>query len=257
MIPENQLPLEPDEARQGLRKRVRHRATLKTSFLTGLVVAAPIGITLYLVWAFVDFVDRQVRPLILHATPRPWHSFMDHYAAIPGLGLLIVIIALTLLGMLTANIVGRTVVGWGDLVVHRVPVIGSIYKTVKQIFETVVTQTGPAFQQVCLIEFPRKDCWCLAFIIGPTVGEVPVRTSDDLLTVFLPHTPSPTSGYLMFVPRDQVKVLDMTVEEGIKMVVSIGIVAPDFTGGLSEKLRQATRGNSFIDRLTKRLQAAG
>src|SRR5215813_10068959 len=97
--------------------RLRRRPTLKTSFLTGLVVAAPIRITVFLVWTFIDLVDSWVRPIILHITPRAWHPIMDMYAAIPGLGLLVAVIVLTILGALTANIVGRTIVGWGDLIV--------------------------------------------------------------------------------------------------------------------------------------------
>lgn len=249
---EEPLPdLEPDEA-----PRARRRPTLKTSFLTGLVVAGPLGITVFLVWNFVDLIDNWVRPIILRMTPRPWHEVMDTYAAIPGLGLVVVVVVLTVLGALTANIVGRTIVGWGDLIVHRVPVIGAIYKTLKQIFETVVHQTGPAFKQVCLIEWPRKDCHTIAFVIGPTTGEIALKGADDLVTVFLPHSPSPTSGYLMFLPRDEVKILDMTVEEGIKMVVSVGIVAPDYAGDPA-KLRGAARGgNSFIEKLARKLQAA-
>jgi len=234
----------------------RRRTTLKTSFLTGLVVAAPIGITVFLVWTFIDLVDSWVAPIILHITPRAWHPLMDAYAAIPGLGLLVAVVVLTILGALTANIVGRTIVGWGDVIVHRVPVIGAIYKTLKQIFETVVHQTGPAFKQVCLIEWPRKNCHTIAFVIGPTSGEIAVKGGlDDLVTVFLPHSPSPTSGYLMFLPREDVKILDMTVEEGIKMVVSVGIVAPEYAGDTS-KLRQVIRGNSLIDKLARKLQAA-
>ncbi len=235
--------------------RLRRIPTLKTSFLTGLAVTAPIGITVFLVWNFVDLIDDWVRPIILEITPRAWHPVMDAYAAIPGLGLLVVVVVLTILGALTANIVGRTIIGWGDVIVHRVPVIGAIYKTLKQIFETVVHQTGPAFKQVCLIEWPRKNCHTIAFVIGPTAGEITPKGAEDLITVFLPHSPSPTSGYLMFLPRDEVKILDMTVEEGIKMVVSVGIVAPDYNP--EEKLRTATRGNNFIEKLARKLQASG
>ena len=242
--------LEPNQEPPRLR-----RPTLKTSFLTGLVVAAPLGITVFLVWNFVDLIDNWVRPIILRMTPRAWHEVLDSYAAIPGLGLVVVVVVLTIIGALTANIVGRTIVGWGDLIVHRVPVIGTIYKTLKQIFETVVHQTGPAFKQVCLIEWPRKNCHTIAFVIGPAAGEIALKGAEDLVTVFLPHSPSPTSGYLMFLPRDEVKILDMTVEEGIKMVVSVGIVAPEYSG--EEKFRATFRGNSLIERLARKLQATG
>ena len=106
------------------------------------------------------------------------------------------------------------------------------------------------------IEWPRKNCHTIAFVIGPASGEIAAKGTEDLVTVFLPHSPSPTSGYLMFLPREEVKILDMTVEEGIKMVVSVGIVAPEYTGEPG-KLRSSSRGNSLIDKLTRRLQAAG
>jgi uncharacterized membrane protein len=261
MASEHHLPPETEENLGALRSRVRRRATLKTSFLTGLVVAAPIGITVFLVWTFVDLVDDWVRPIVLQVTPRAWHQVLDSYAAIPGLGLLLAVAAVTLLGALTANIFGRTVVAWGDGVVHKLPIIGSIYKTLKQIFETVVNQTEETFKEVCLVEFPRKDCWCIAFVVGSTKGEIALKAEGDLVSVFLPHAPSPASGYLMFLPKEQVQILDMTVEEGIKFVVSIGIVTPAYEPGLSDKLRAAvsgggTRRSSLLNRIARKLQTA-
>jgi uncharacterized membrane protein len=260
MAPDAQGNPGPQDGQEAKRARPRRRTTLKTSFLTGLVVAAPLGITILLVWSFVDFVDRQVRPIINRMTPANWHEMIDRYAAIPGLGLLLVIVVLTLLGMLTANIVGRTVVGWGDRLVHRMPVIGTIYKTLKQIFETVVAQTEPAFKQVCLIEYPSKGLWALAFVIGATKGEIQAKLDDELLTVFLPTTPNPTTGFMLFIPKKDVKILDMSVEEGAKMLISAGIVTPEYLPELlqadAKKLRQFSRSGGLIDRITGKNKVA-
>lgn len=260
MAPDIEGNPEPQDGPDQKRVRVRRRATLKTSFLTGLVVAAPLGITIFLAWTFVDFVDRNVRPIINRVTPEHWHGIIDPYAAIPGLGLLLVVIALTLIGMLTANFTGRTIVGWGDRLVHKMPVIGAIYKTLKQIFETVVTQTEPAFKQVCLIEYPSKGTWAIAFVIGATKGEISAKLDDDLVTVFMPSTPNPTTGFMLFIPKSEVKILDMTIEEGAKMIISAGIVTPEYMPDASEaqakKLRQISRSGSLIERLTGKNKAA-
>ena len=233
----------------------RKRATLKTSFLTGLVIAAPIGITIWLTWSFVSFVDSRVQPLVFQITPATWHGFIDRYDAIPGLGLLLVVLSLTVLGMLTANIVGRTVVGWGDSIWHRMPVIGTVYKTLKQIFETVVSQADPSFQDVCMIEYPRKGIWAVGFVTAETKGEIQARADLDLVTVFMPTTPNPTSGFLLFVPRKDVKILDMTVEEGAKLVISAGIVTPDFIPPVyagAGNVPEPVKAQSLLERFTRR-----
>lgn len=237
------------------------RATFKTSFLTGLVIAAPIGITIFLAWSFISFVDNQVRPIVLKITPTNWHEFINEYAAIPGLGLLLIVVTLTLLGMLTANIAGRTIVGWGDGLVHRMPVIGTIYKTLKQIFETIIAQADPTFQEACLIEYPRRDTWAIAFITANTKGEIQAKSEEDLVTVFLPTTPNPTSGFLLFLPKKDIRVLDMSVEEAAKLVISAGIVTPDYkasadSSGEDKDTTPKSNSQSFIERFTKKKKLA-
>jgi uncharacterized membrane protein len=145
---------------------------------------------------------------------------------IPGLGLVIAVAALILIGALTAGYVGRIVVRLSDAALARMPVVRSIYGATKQIFETVLAQKSTAFRQVCLVEYPRHGVWTLGFITGTTVGEVQERTSDEVVNVFLPTTPNPTSGFLLFVPRHDIILLDMSIEDGIKMVISGGIVTP-------------------------------
>ena len=128
--------------------------------------------------------------------------------------------------MLTAGFVGRVLVGLGERLVHRMPVVRNVYGALKQIFETVMSQSSGAFRQVVLFEYPRRGSWAIGFITGRTEGEVQNVTEEEVLNVFLPTTPNPTSGYLLFIPRSELVLLDMTVEEGIKMVVSGGIVTP-------------------------------
>ena len=146
--------------------------------------------------------------------------------AVPGLGLIIVFIALTFIGWATAGLIGRLWTRLTERVLARMPVIRSVYGAVKQIIETILQQQSNAFRQVVLFEYPRRGSWALGFITGQTQGEVQNLTSDDVVNVFLPTTPNPTSGYLLFVPKKELVVLDMSVEEGIKMVVSGGIVTP-------------------------------
>lgn len=207
------------------------RPDFKTSFITGIVVSAPIAITLLLLWSFVNFVDDQVRPVVASLTPESWQPWIQQSAAIPGLGLLLLVAALTLLGMLTANIVGRTVLRWSDALASKIPIVGSIYGPVKQIIETVAAQSEPAFKEVCLIEYPQKGMFRVAFVIGTTRGEIRSKFDEDMVTVFMPSTPNPMAGYVMFMPRRSIKPLAMTIEQGIKVIVSAGIVTPDLPEG--------------------------
>jgi uncharacterized membrane protein len=185
-------------------------------------VTAPIAITVWLAWEIIEFFDRQVRAII----PAPYNPEQYLPFSIPGFGLVMFVVALTLIGALTAGFIGRQIVALGEGILARMPVVRSIYGAVKQIFETVLAQKSNAFRQVVLVEFPRRGMWSLGFVSGITEGEIQELTDDEVLNVFVPTTPNPTSGYLMFVPRRDVVVLSMTVEEGIKMVVSGGIVTP-------------------------------
>lgn len=195
---------------------------LRTYFFAGVLVTAPIGITLYLAWLIIDFIDNRVTPLIPgRYNPETYLPF-----SIPGLGLIVAAIVLTIIGAFTAGLVGRWLVSLSERLMARMPVIRNVHSALKQILETVLAQQSKAFRQVVLIEYPRRGIWAIGFLTGDTVGEVQNLTEDDTLNVFLPTTPNPTSGFLLFVPREDCHVLSMTVEEGIKMVVSGGIVTP-------------------------------
>lgn len=202
---------------------------LRNYFLTGLVVAAPIGITIYLTWSFILFVDSWVKPLI----PPGYNP--DNYLpfSLPGFGLLVAIGSLTLLGFLTANLVGRTILAYGELMLGRMPLVRNIYSGLKQIFETALSQRGTSFSQAGLIEYPRPGLWAVVFVAADAKGEVPSKIHhNDLVSVFLPTTPNPTSGFLLFVPKADLIPLDMSVEDAAKLVISAGLVAPDYNGGV-------------------------
>lgn len=200
---------------------------LRNYFLTGVVVCAPIAITAYLAWTFVRWVDSWVKPYI------PQNYNPDHYLpfAVPGFGLLVALVLITLVGFLTANIIGRTVVGYGETLLGRMPLVRGIYKTIKQIFETVLSNTSDTFRTVGLVEYPRKGVWSLVFVPGERETEINVRLDrpdDPLIGVFMPCTPNPTTGFLMYVHRSEIVILDMTVEDGAKLIVSAGLVAPAY-----------------------------
>lgn len=193
-------------------------------FLTGIIVTAPVGLTFYVSFLFIGFIDAKVRNII----PVQYHYDNILPFEIPGLGLLFVFIMLTFIGFLTAGLIGRYIIKLGERIIARLPIIRSVYGALKQIFETVLKTSSKSFREVVLIEYPRKGIWAIGFITGDTKGEVQTSLKEDIVNVFLPTTPNPTSGFLLFLPRKDLKVLNMNVEEGIKMVISGGIVTPKF-----------------------------
>ncbi len=199
---------------------------LRNYFLTGLIVVAPLAITIYLIWTFVQWVDSWVIPYVPAVyNPRTYLPFQ-----IPGIGLIIAIFAITLIGFLTANIIGRTVVSYGERMLGRMPVVRNLYNGLKQIFETVLSNSNSSFKRCGLIEYPRKGLWALVFVAADTKGEVNTALNalgHDTLSVFLATTPNPTSGFLLFVPKRDLVLLDMGVEDGAKLIISAGLVTPD------------------------------
>ena len=193
---------------------------LRTYFLTGLVVAAPIAITISVAFWFIQSVDSWFSPFIPN-------SLKDSTYSLPGLGVLASFVILTGLGALTANIFGKTILQFGENLLDRVPVIRNIYSALKQIFETVATQSNQNFKGVVLFEYPRKDIWALGFVTTDAKGEIAEKKGDNLLCIFAPTTPNPTSGYLLFVPKEDTIKMDMTVEEAAKLIISAGIVIPE------------------------------
>jgi uncharacterized membrane protein len=197
---------------------------IRNYFLTGLVVAGPVLITAYLTWSFITWVDSLVRPFIppmyRPETYLPW--------PIPGTGLVIAFIALTFLGFLTANLVGRKLVDLGEGLLNRMPIVRPIYKTMKQIFETLFSKTGSSFRQVGLVEFPAPGMWSLVFLSQPPSGDLAERLPEgEHVSAFMPCTPNPTTGFFFYVLRKDVIVLDISVESAMTLLISAGMVQPD------------------------------
>jgi uncharacterized membrane protein len=200
---------------------------IRNYFLTGLVVAGPLAITVWLIWSFINWVDDVVRPLIPPAY-RP-ESYLPW--PIPGSGLIVGFVALTLLGFLTANLVGRTLVGWGESLLSRMPIVRPLYRTTKQIFETLFSKTGSSFRKVALVEFPAPDMWSLVFISQQPGKDIADRLPDeDSVSVFLPCTPNPTTGFFFFVPRKDLIELNISVEAAMSLIISAGMVQPGGDG---------------------------
>ncbi|MCF4098323.1 DUF502 domain-containing protein [Maritalea mediterranea] len=209
---------------------------LTNYFLTGLVIAAPIGLTIYITWSIIRIVDDFVKPLI----PSQYNPDTYLPVTVPGFGLVIAFVAIVLLGFLTANLVGRTLVQFGESILHRMPFVSVLYRGLKQIFETVVSQSHSNFKQVGLIQYPREGLWALVFISTSAKGEVADKVhGEDIISVFLPTTPNPTSGFLLFVPRKDIKILDMSVEDGAKLVISAGLVSPEYQAKMAELAEEA------------------
>lgn len=197
---------------------------IRSYFLTGIVVTAPVGLTFYVAILFIGFIDSKVRSII--PVRYQYDSLLP--IEIPGIGLLFVFILLTFIGFLTAGIIGRFIIKLGERIISRLPIIRSVYGALKQIFESVLASSSKSFREVVLVEYPRKGIWAIGFITGNTQGEVQASSKEEMMNVFLPTTPNPTSGFLLFIPRKDLLILNMNVEEGIKMVISGGIVTPKF-----------------------------
>ncbi|SOE18826.1 uncharacterized membrane protein [Hoeflea halophila] len=219
-------------------KRLGASRRLRNYFLTGLIIVAPLAITAYLTWTFIGLVDGWVKPYI----PQVYNP--DNYLpfAVPGFGLLTALFLITMIGFLTANLVGRSIIGFGESLLDRMPLVRSLYKGLKQIFQTVLAEQSGSFKQAALIEYPRRGLWSIVFIATDTRGEVNARLpEDESISVFLPTTPNPTSGFLLFVPRKDVIILDMSVEEAAKMVISAGLVSPDYPRKLPAQSKSKTK----------------
>jgi len=199
-------------------------AGLRASFLTGVVVIAPVALTIWLIWTLMGWVDSFVLPLI-PANLRP-----EHYIGINlrGVGVIIFLVFTIIVGWVAKGLIGKSLIRFAESLVSRMPVIRSIYSGVKQIAETVFAQSERSFEKACLVQYPRKGIWAIGFISTTAKGEVAgkVDTVSELLSVFVPTTPNPTSGFLLYFPREDVVELDMSVEDAAKLVISAGLVYP-------------------------------
>jgi uncharacterized membrane protein len=197
-------------------------ARFRRYFLAGILVTSPILITVYVTWLIITFIDAQVAGMLpesLDFTKKLPHQ-------IPGLGLIISIIVITFIGAITPGFIGRTLLKVGERILDNTPVVRSIYGAIKQIMETIMSTNSESFREVVLVEYPRKGIWVIGFVTGETKGEVQTLNKETLINVFIPTTPNPTSGFLLFVPKKDLIYMKMKVEDAVKMVISGGIVTP-------------------------------
>lgn len=205
---------------------------IRRYLVAGILVWAPLAVTYWLLKFAVGIMDRTLQWIParyqpgfllqrLFDTAEPVH--------IPGLGVILAVAVLLLTGILAANFVGRAFVGGWESLMHRIPVVRSIYSAAKHFAEVVFSDSGQSFKNVLLIEYPRKGLYSLAFQTSSALGEVQGRTGEDVICCFVPTTPNPTSGFIIVVPRKDVTVLDMTVDEALKMIISLGVVVPTWS----------------------------
>lgn len=195
-------------------------AKIRAYFFTGILVSAPVAITIYIAYGIMKFVDLAVRDLI----PR---RFYDVLPFIPGIGIIVLVASMILVGWFAAGFLGSFFLRLGEWVVYKVPLISSMYSLLKQVFETFFSGKNQSFNKVVLLEYPRKGIWVYGFVSGMTRGEAVEKTKEELVSVFVPTTPNPTSGFLIFVPKQDLIFVEMSVEDALKLIVSCGLVYPD------------------------------
>ena len=209
---------------------------LRNSFLTGVVVIAPVGLTVWLIWSVIGWVDGVVLPFVpsLYQPENILNTFLglDIQLQLRGLGVVFFLIFTTFVGWLAKGLLGRSLIRSAERFVNRMPVVRSIYSGVKQIAETVFSQADRSFEKACIVQYPRKGIWAVGFISTSAKGEIRARVNDaqNLLSVFVPTTPNPTSGFLLFFPAEDVIELDMSIEDAAKLVISAGLVYPNENG---------------------------
>ncbi|MBR9762927.1 MAG: DUF502 domain-containing protein [Rhodobacteraceae bacterium] len=200
-------------------------ARLRSSFLTGIVVILPVALTIWLLWTLLGWVDGFVLPLV------PERFQPEKYIGINlrGVGIIFFLVFTIMVGWVAKGLIGRSLIRYGEGVVDRMPFVRSIYSGAKQIAETVFAQSERSFEEACLVQYPRKGIWAIGFVSTEARGEVARRaeTGSKLLSVFVPTTPNPTSGFLLFFPEEDVVMLDMTIEDAAKLVISAGLVYPN------------------------------
>jgi len=195
--------------------------SLRKYIVAGLLVWVPLGVTFLVVKALVDLMDRSL--VLVPKAYQPQHLFGFN---IPGLGVALTFLVVIITGMIVANLFGRRLVRLWESMLARIPLVRSIYSGVKQVLETLFTSGGKSFRKVVLIEYPRRGLWTLAFLTGDGAEEIQDKTGRELVNVFVPTTPNPTSGFFLMVPRDETSELDMSVDAGLKLIVSAGVVMP-------------------------------
>lgn len=211
-------------ARDTLRASRRHAlAWLRNSFFAGVVVAAPIGITIWLIWSFVSFVDHSIKPLI----PRPWNPETYLKFALPGMGIVVAVVTVTLVGAFATNFLGRTLLRLGERILNRVPLISPIYFALKQVFETFAKNDASSFKEAVLVPFPHPEAWAVGFVTNRAPGSAIEQKIPSPVAVLVPHVPNPATGVLVYVKASDIIPLDMSIDQALKLVISFGILTPE------------------------------
>jgi uncharacterized membrane protein len=224
-----------DQSHHAPRKRGLF-ARLRANFFTGLIVISPIGLTLWLIWTVTGWIDGWVLPFVPYRY-QPDQLVRTYFGVdspidVRGVGVIFFLIFTVFVGWIAKGIMGRSLLSWGERLVDRTPVVRSVYNGLKQVAETVFNQTEAKFDKACLIEYPRPGIWAIGFVSTLAKGEILAMLPDDeVMTVFLPTTPNPTSGFLLYVPKRDVKILAMSVEDAAKLVISAGLVYPPAKDG--------------------------
>jgi uncharacterized membrane protein len=219
--------------RQSRRKALE---TLRNWFFTGIVVGAPIGITIWLVWSFVSFVDNRIKPLI----PVEWNPETYLRFALPGLGIVVAVAGIVVIGALTANLIGKSMLAFGERMLTRVPLVRSIYSALKQVFESFASSEASSFKEAVLVEYPGPGLWAIGFITSRAPGAEIVDKVGDAIAVMVPTSPNPAMGHLVYVAPEKLKRLDMSVDKAVKLVISFGILSTEQLADMAPGARTPT-----------------
>jgi uncharacterized membrane protein len=212
---------------------------MKRYLIAGLLVWVPLGVTLLVIRLVVDLTDRVLLLLPAQYQPEVLLGFKT-----PGLGIVLSVVIVLVTGMVVANLFGRTLVAMWERLLARIPFVSKIYHGVKQVMETVLSADGQSFRKVLLVEYPRKGIWTLAFQSGGSSSEIRHRLGQEVVNIFIPTTPNPTSGFFLVLPREDVIELDMSVDDGLKMIISAGVVVPKWTAVSSAEAKKIVQSNN-------------
>ena len=205
---------------------------MRKYFITGLLILVPLAITIWVLNLIIGTMDQSL--LLL---PERWRPEALLGMSIPGLGTILTLLVIFFTGLATANFIGTHVVKLWEGLLVRIPVVNAIYSSVKQVSDTLFSSSGNAFRKAVLVQYPRAGCWTIAFVTGTPGGDVKNHLQGDYISVYVPTTPNPTSGFFLMMPRDEAIELDMNVDQALKYIVSMGVVAPE---ALDKKIANAT-----------------
>ncbi len=230
----------PEDKAENLVQNKTLIGNIRRWFLAGILLSAPVFLTTYITWIAIDLIDTQVVNLLPKELVVFITSWVPGFGIVPGYGIIIGFVSITFIGALTTGFLGRWIVHLGERVMNSMPVVRTIYGSSKQILETVVASQSEAFREAVILEYPRKGTYVIGFVTGAAKGEIKDKIKKQIVNVFVPTTPNPTSGFLLLCPKNDLIYLDMAVEDAIKLVVSAGIVTPN---SIPQKTNKKQIGN--------------